>query len=537
MPSSTHNNPLWSALFKHRERLADVRVADLFDGDPQRQTHMSAAGPNGVFFDYSKNLIDDDALRALLALVEQLEITKQIEHQFAGDILNVSEQRPVLHTALRAKSASAFEQQHPNIAEDVAQTLKRVEQLVADVHTGVWRGHTGKQITDVVNIGIGGSHLGPQLVSDALRGYGTGNCRVHFLANVDDAEFARVVTPLNPAETLFIVASKSFGTKETLLNALSARAWLLSELKDDDATAQHFVAVSANVTKAVDFGIAEQNIFPMWDWVGGRFSLWSAIGLPIAMLIGMDNFRALLRGAADMDEHFASSPVAENLPIIAALVGFWNRNMCELNNYAVMPYDDRLRDLAAFLQQLEMESNGKRVDSNGEPIHHHTVPVVWGGIGTNAQHAFFQMLHQGTQTVPIDFIAVLEATANTEHHDALIANCFAQAEGLMIGRDIVGDGELANHRRTPGNKPSNMILLDTLSPQSLGSLLAMYEHKTFVLGLLWQINSFDQWGVELGKALADDIEGEIAGNATRSHDGSTQQLIERYLSKARDSKR
>lgn len=508
--------------------LAQTRIETLFEREPDRLQRLSLEAA-GLSLDASKNLLDQATERTLLALAASRALPEATAAMFNGEVINQSEHRAVLHTALRALPGAPASP--PEAVSAVADVLTAMGKLVHALHDGSWTGATGKRILDVVNIGIGGSYLGPQLACDALRDFATGGLRLHFLANVDGAEFERVVAPLNPETTLFIVASKSFSTTETRLNALSARAWLCQHSAAPDAVSRHFVAVSASPARAVEFGIAADNVYPMWDWVGGRYSLWSAIGLPIACAIGMAGFHGLLAGARAMDEHFLAAPLARNMPVLLALVGLWNNNYLGADSYAVVPYDDRLRYLPEYLQQLEMESNGKQRTMTNQPVVPDTAPITWGGLGTNAQHAFFQLLHQGTRLVPVDFVVCLRSGGyRREHHDTLVANCLAQAEGLMRGRQLQPDTADAPQRATPGNRPSNMLVLPELTPATLGALLALYEHKTFVQAHLWGINAFDQWGVELGKQLAEVIQSEIAaGRAGAPHDASTTALLARYL--------
>ncbi len=515
-------------LLERAAALAHTRISTLFDNESERLQRFSI-DVAGISLDASKNLLDQATLDALVALVDGAALRKAITAMFSGDIINRSEHRAVLHTALRAIPGGALSP--PDAVQTVAGVLTRMERLVAAVQDGRWTGATGKRIRQVVNIGIGGSYLGPQLACDALRDAASGGLQVLFLANVDGAEFERVVSPLDPETTLFIVASKSFTTAETRLNALAARAWLSARCSSSAAVARHFVAVSANPARAVEFGIEADNVYPMWDWVGGRYSLWSAIGLPIAFALGMPGFRALLAGARAMDEHFFAAPFGRNMPVLLALVGVWNNNYLGAETYAVVPYDDRLRYLPEYLQQLEMESNGKQRMASNLPVDSATAPITWGGLGTNTQHAFFQLLHQGTRLVPVDFVVSLRPGSDRrEHHDTLVANCLAQAEGLMCGRQLPADIADAAQRATPGNHPSNLLCLSELTPYTLGALLALYEHKTFVQAHLWGINAFDQWGVELGKQLAEVIQGEIADGAVSApHDPSTNALLQRYL--------
>ncbi|MCC7121593.1 MAG: glucose-6-phosphate isomerase [Gammaproteobacteria bacterium] len=534
--SATHE-PLVECLFAHARRLSAGRIDGLFV-DPARADAWTIDAA-GLCFDHSKQLLDAPARDALLALAHARALPARIEDLFRGGTVNPTEGRAALHTALRDPDDDVACVDGRPVGPEIRATLTRLREVVDDVLDGRWRGHGGARITDVVNLGIGGSHLGPQLVVDALRYVHTGAVRVHFVSNVDGGDIDRVLCQLDPATTLFIVASKSFTTPETALNALSAQAWILAHFAADTrAIAAHFFAITAHPQRAVEFGIARDKVLPMWDWVGGRYSLWSAIGLPIALAIGYPGFMALLAGARAMDAHFRSAPLAHNAPVMLALCGLWNTNFLGAGTHAIVPYDERLRLLPDYLQQLEMESNGKRVTLDAEAVPLGTAPVVWGGIGTNVQHAFFQMLHQGTRLVPVDFmLALRHPRAVQGHHDMLVANCFAQSEALMVGRTrealraAGADPTLAIHREQPGNQPSNTIVMDELTPATLGALLALYEHKTFVQGVLWQINSFDQWGVELGKQLAAKLLDELAAGHPGIHDGSTTRLMERYLAR------
>lgn len=444
---------------------------------------------------------------------------------FIGERINVTEDRPVLHVALRERSRSVIVDGE-NIEPAVRAVLAKMRQFTETVRQGTRRGYTGRMITDVVNIGIGGSDLGPRMVCEALKPYGARGLRMHFVSNVDGADIAEVLRTVAPETTLFVISSKTFTTRETLLNARTARTWFLESGAGEAAIAKHFVAVSTNSEAVTAFGVDLENMFPFWDWVGGRYSLWSAIGLPIALYIGMDAFDLLLGGAHEMDQHFAIAPLAQNLPVLLGLIGVWYTNFFGASSYVIAPYDRRLCDLPAYMQQLDMESNGKSVTLQGERVDYATGPVIWGEPGTNGQHAFFQLLHQGTALIPADFIACIMPQHDLDaHHDILIANCFAQTEALMNGSQAPG----APHRTFDGNRPSNTILLEKLDPRSLGALIALYEHKVFVQGVIWNVNSFDQWGVELGKRLAASIEGELdRPDFVETHDGSTNQLINRY---------
>jgi glucose-6-phosphate isomerase len=524
----------WEALRRHALELDKLDIAREFAADPHRYRRLSFSAA-GLFLDLSKNRFSAGTLDVLARLADDCRLPQRIEALLNGEAVNCTEERAALHTALRESAPRA----------EVAREQERLAELAAEVHSGRWRGFAGSPISDVVNIGIGGSDLGPRLIADALRYERAPLTRAHFVSNVDGGELNKVLAPLDPRRTLFIVASKSFTTPETLRNATTARQWLLDAGADQTATAKHFVAVSANVAKAAHFGVDARHVFAMWDWVGGRYSVWSAIGLPVILAYGMDVFRRFLAGAAAMDRHFRSAPVRENLPVLLGLSGVWHGTVCGAESHAIIPYDDRLSLLPAYLQQLEMESNGKRVDRAGAELGYATAPVIWGGVGTNAQHAFFQLLHQGTRLIPIDLIVALTHPVSPRaHHDALVANCLAQSEALLLGRpfeqalaetrtsvpDATKATLIARHRQMPGNRPHSLIVMEALTAETLGALLALYEHKTFVQGVIWDINSFDQWGVELGKTLASRIEREFEAASSETHDASTQALIERYRS-------
>lgn len=533
----------WQALEREAIRLHDERTEDLFESDPQRLDYLTLEAA-GLYLDLSKHLLDRPAVDALLHLARERNLAHAITGLFGGNVVNVTENRPALHTLLRATPATQTDPTEARRFAQITEARHKMDAFCERVTAGKLLGHGGETIRDVVNIGIGGSHLGPQLVCDALRYEGVPGVRVHFVSNVDGGDLERVLAPLDPESTYFLIASKSFTTVETLLNARSASAWIQKRFDTPGATFSHFAAITSMPERARAFGIDNDNIFPMWDWVGGRYSLWSAIGLPIAVAIGADGFKRLLAGAQAMDEHFRTTPFKRNLPVMQALVGIWNSNFLDCETLAIIPYDDRLRRLPEYLQQLEMESNGKRVTLANELARHATAPVLWGGVGTNVQHAFFQLLHQGNRRTAMDFICVLShPRAAREHHDMLVANCIAQAEGLMRGRRHAGlttsespgaDVDLPLHRESPGNRPNTMLAMEALTPETLGALLALYEHKTYVQGVIWDINSFDQWGVELGKELADTILGEIQGSHSAVHDPSTRALLERYR-KLRDA--
>ncbi|MGC5790958.1 glucose-6-phosphate isomerase [Herbaspirillum huttiense] len=532
----------FQALQAHHATAVQWHLRDLFAQQPDRfeRMHVRAAG---LLLDYSKNRLNADTLDLLLSLARERGVETLREAMFSGEKINFTEQRAVLHTALRAPADDRTVQVDGQpVAPEVHAVLQHIRAFSERVRSGQWRGYTGREITDIVNIGIGGSFLGPLMVCTALRDYRHARLTAHFVSNVDGHDLDEVLSRIDPETTLFIVASKTFTTQETMLNAKSARAWFLQHGKSEDL-AKHFVAVCTNAKEVSAFGIDTENMFPFWDWVGGRYSVWSAIGLPIALLIGYDNFAQFLAGAHAMDRHFREAPLASNMPVIQALVGIWNRNFLDSASLTIAPYHQWLRFFPAYLQQLDMESNGKRITRDGTPVSVQTCPAIWGDVGTNGQHAYFQLLHQGTDITPIDFIAVLKPSHTiAEHQEALLANCFAQSEAFMRGKDAdevradlqaqgVPEAELAAlipHKTFDGNRPSNTLLLPELSPHALGAMIALYEHKTFVQGAIWGINSFDQWGVELGKVLAKTILAELksdtAPDAAR-HDASTSALI------------
>lgn len=531
----------WKALAAHSQQIP--HMLELFAGDPARFSNMSLS-TCGLFLDYSKNRATPETLNLLLTLAQEAKLDAKIKAMFAGDIINTTEKRAVLHTALRSTADQSIIAEGQDIVPEVQQTLNKMQQFVTSVTSGQWKGYTGKAITDIVSIGIGGSFLGPKIVSQALRPYWITGLNCHFVANVDGTSISEKLKLLDPETTLFIMSSKSFGTQETLTNTLTAKAWFLAKGGSQSDVAKHFVAVTSNVAKATEFGIDAANIFPMWDWVGGRYSLWSAIGLPIALLIGMDNFRSLLKGAHQMDTHFATAPLAENMPVIMGLFSLWYGNFFNAQSHVVLTYDHYLRGLPAYFQQLDMESNGKSVTLNGTHVDYSTGPVIWGGEGTNGQHAYHQLLHQGTALIPADFIMPLQShNPIGEHHDQLASNCFGQTQALMQGRTLdealaelsksnLSDEEkllIAKHKVMPGNKPSNTLLMDKLTPETLGALIALYEHRTFVQGAIWDINSFDQWGVELGKTLGNDVLARIgADQEATALDASSNGLINLY---------
>jgi len=529
-----------TALQTHAARLRGTTLRALFDAQDGRGTSWVVRGAD-LHLDYSKNLLDDEALDALLAAASAADLSGKVEAMFGGAHLNSTEDRAVLHTALRLPRGEHLVVDGVDVVEQVTGVLDRMRSFTDRVRSGQWRGATGEAISHVVNIGIGGSDLGPRMAVRALRRFGGGGPEVRFVANVDSADLDIALAGLDPATTMFVVCSKTFTTAETLANAKAARAWLLDGLGDDGEVASHFVAVSTNAAAVREFGIDEQNMFGFWDWVGGRYSLTSAVGLAVMLAVGTEQFDELLAGFHDMDTHFRTAQGRDNLPLLLALVGVWNRNALGLSSYAVLPYAQDLELLPAYLQQLDMESNGKSVTASGEPVGHDTGPVVWGQPGTNGQHAFYQLLHQGTTVVPCDMVAFLAPLGSSpEQHDELIANCLAQTQALAFGRtaeEVAAAGvdpALVPHRTFPGNRPSNTVLAPALTPRTLGQIIAAYEHKVFVQGVLWGVNSFDQWGVELGKTLARALLGELQGDQADDGggqaplDSSTTHLLELY---------
>lgn len=533
----------WSALESHFQEIGDRAMTDLFQADPDRADRFSLS-LNGFHLDYSKNRITERTMELLMELAKRSGLEERRREMFDGERINFTENRAVLHTALRRPPGYEMEVDGEDVASEVADVLEQMKVFCDKVISGEWVGYTGKPITDVVNIGIGGSDLGPCMVTEALKPFAHGKLKVHFVSNVDGSHLAETIRSLDPETTLFIIASKTFTTQETLANAVSARAWFLVKAGNKTHVAKHFVAVSTNEEKVEEFGIDPDNMFRFWDWVGGRYSLWSAIGLSIALYVGFERFGELLAGANAMDEHFQQAPLEENMPVILGMLGIWYNNFFGAHTQAIIPYDQYLHRFPAYLQQLDMESNGKRVDREGRVVEYATGPVIWGEPGTNAQHAFFQLLHQGPNIIPIDFILPLKSQNPIgNHHDMLVANCFAQSEALMRGKNeseahaeleaagLSGDelAALLPHKLFAGNRPTNTILLDQLDPFMLGSLIALYEHKVFVQGVVWNINSFDQWGVELGKQLAKAILPEFdSEDAAEGHDASTNALVNRY---------
>jgi glucose-6-phosphate isomerase len=533
----------WQALVQHAQDMKQQHMSGLFSADDKRFGKFSIELPT-MLLDYSKNLLTSETMHKLIELAKECDIEAWREKMFSGERINRTENRAVLHTALRNRDQNAIMLDGENITEQVGETLEKMRTFSASIREGHWKGYSGKRITDVVNIGVGGSNLGPQMVTEALKQYSDNSLNVHYVSNVDGTQIAEVLRPLNPENVLFIISSKTFTTTETMTNANTARQWLISSSFDDNAVERHFVAVSANKENAIEFGIAEKNIFNMWDWVGGRFSLWSAIGLPIALDLGFEKFVELLDGAFEIDEHFKHAPLDENAPVILALMSVWNCTFLGAQSQAILPYDQSLHMLSAYMQQAEMESNGKSVTWEGVEVDYPTVPSIWGELGINGQHAFYQYLHQSNNVVPADFIGSVESVTPVKgHHETLMANFFAQTQALMNGvderqvkEDLKAKGrtvdyidKVAPHKVHKGNRPTNTILMKRISPRTIGSLIALYEHKIFVQGIILQICSFDQWGVELGKGLANKIEVELrSGAINQAHDSSTKELINYY---------
>ncbi|EWH01474.1 glucose-6-phosphate isomerase [Halomonas sp. BC04] len=511
----------WQALKQLQQETAGDRIKDYFTADPQRFEKMSLR-VGGLFLDYSKHHISDTVLAKLLELADHSALVQRRAQMFSGDIINVTEDRPVLHAALRNLGDSPVMVDGKDVMPEIRRSWEQLRQFADAVRSGEWKGFSGKRIKDVVNIGIGGSDLGPNMACRALLKHRHPELGFHFVSNVDGAHIQKVLARLDPASTLFIVSTKTFSTQETLLNAKTARRWFVEQAGDDADVGAHFVAASTNKKAAMAFGVREENVFEFWAWVGGRYSMWSSIGLPIALSVGFDGFMEMLQGAYEMDQHFLSAPFDRNMPVLMALAGIWNLNFKGAETQAIVPYDQALHQLPAFLQQLDMESNGKSVDIFGHPVDYKTGPIVWGQTGSNGQHAFFQLLHQGTRYVPIDFIASLKPEPGVEeHHFALLTNMLAQANAFMEGSQT---GGRLDPYSCPGNRPSSVLLLDELTPKNLGALIALYEHKVFVQGVIWNINSFDQWGVELGKRIAGEISDRL-DTQTQDFDASTQGLL------------
>ena len=531
--------PAWKALQQHAETVKTLQLRQLFKDDPERGTRFTAEA-EGLFLDYSKNRITNETLSLLTQLAEQSGLKQHIEAMFTGEKINITENRAVLHVALRAPKSESIKVDGEDVVPEVHKVLDKMSGFADRVRSGEWKGHTGKRIKNVINIGIGGSDLGPVMAYEALKHYSQRDLNFRFVSNVDGTDFAEAVQDLNADETLFLVASKTFTTLETMTNAHSARDWALAALKDESAIAKHFVAISTNAKEVAKFGIDTANMFGFWDWVGGRYSMDSAIGLSTMIAIGPDNFRALLSGFHAMDVHFRTTPFEKNLPVLLGLLTVWYTDFFDAQTVAILPYEQYLKRFPAYLQQLTMESNGKHVTLSGEHVGTETGPIYWGEPGTNGQHSFYQLIHQGTRLIPADFIGFYK-TLNPlgRHHDMLMANVFAQAEALAFGKtaeEVKAEGvaeALVPHKVFEGNRPSNTILAEVLTPEALGKLIALYEHSVFTQGTIWSIDSFDQWGVELGKVLAQKIIGELesATEPALAHDTSTTNLIRQYRSK------
>jgi glucose-6-phosphate isomerase len=528
--------PEWQALSRHYDQQKSVHLRDLFAADPTRGERLSLESA-GLLLDYSKNRVTDETLSLLVALADAVGLRARIDAMFAGEKINVTEGRAVLHVALRAPRDSHIVVDGVDVVPEVHAVLDKMAHFAERVRSGAWLGHTGKRIKNVVNVGIGGSDLGPAMAYDALRAYADRGLTLRFVSNVDATDFAEAVQGLDAAETLFIICSKTFTTIETLTNARTARSWLIEKLGDASAVRKHFVAVSTNAGEVGKFGIDTDNMFGFWDWVGGRYSYTSAIGLSVMVAIGPERFREMLAGFHELDEHFRTAPFEKNLPVLLGLLGIWYDNFFGAESHAVLPYDQYLNRFPAYLQQLDMESNGKSVTLDGERTSYQTGPIIWGQPGTNGQHAFYQLIHQGTKLIPCDFIGFAKSLNPLgDHHDQLMANFFAQTEALAFGKtatELRAEGvtdALVSHKTFEGNRPTNTILADSLTPSLLGKLVALYEHKVFVQGVVWGLNSFDQWGVELGKVLAKRIASELEAQAepSLSHDSSTNSLIRRY---------
>jgi glucose-6-phosphate isomerase len=541
--------PAWQALEKHRQEIGDVHMRDLFAQDPNRFESFSLK-VSDILFDYSKNRVTQGTMRLLFDLAQQAGVKAKIEAMFTGQKYNNTENRAVLHVALRAVSKTDARSNRPilvdgkDVMPDVNAVLAKIRDFSEAVRSGAWKGYTGKPITDIVNIGIGGSDLGPKMVCEALKPYGHPRLKVHFVSNVDGTDLVEVLKKVDPETVLFLIASKTFTTQETMANAHSARKWFLDAAKDEAAVAKHFAALSTNASEVRKFGIDTANMFEFWDWVGGRYSLWSAVGTSIALYLGMDNFEALLTGAHKVDEHFRSTAFEQNVPVIMGLLGIWYNNFFGAQSHAILPYDQYLMYFSSYFQQGDMESNGKRVTRDGTPVGYQTGPIIWGQPGTNGQHAFYQLIHQGTKLIPCDFLAAAQSQNPLgEHQTLLLSNYFAQTEALMKGKtagevraELSNSGlkgaeleTLVSAKTFPGNRPTNSFLYPKLTPETLGSIIALYEHKIFTQGAIWDINSFDQWGVELGKQLAKVILPELrTEEPVGTHDSSTNGLINYY---------
>ena len=539
----------WKALTAHHQEISDIHMRDMFKEDPDRFNKFSLRFKD-ILLDYSKNRVNEETMRLLFGLAQEVGLKGAIERMFSGEKINNTEDRAVLHVALRNRSNRPIVVDGDDVMPGINDVLSRMRKFTEKVRSGQWLGCTGKQITDIVNIGIGGSDLGPVMVCDALKPFAQEGLNVHFVSNIDGTQIVETLKGLSRETTLFVIASKTFTTQETLANAKTARDWFLTRGGTKSAVAKHFVAVSTNARAVENFGIDTDHMFEFWDWVGGRYSLWSAVGLSITLYIGIDNFEKLLSGAHDMDEHFRTAPFEENVPVILALLGIWYNNFFDADSHAILPYDQYMHRFPAYFQQGDMESNGKRVTRDGESVDYSTGPIIWGEPGTNGQHAFYQLIHQGTKLIPTDFLAPVD-TKNPigQHHTLLLSNFFAQTEALMLGKDkdevrgeleaegLSGDAleALLPHKVFPGNRPSNSILFQKLFPETLGALIAMYEHKIYVQSVVWNLNAFDQWGVELGKQLARKILPELMlDGVISSHDSSTNGLINDYKSRRMD---
>jgi len=542
MPPVTRTDA-WKALSAHHARVSGLSMRQMFEDDPERFSNFSLRFED-ILVDYSKNRVTGETMGLLRGLAEDVDLKGWTARLFGGERMNITEKRAVLHIALRNRSNRPILVDGKDVMPEVNRVLKHMREFADAVRSGAWKGYTGKAITDVVNIGIGGSDLGPVMATEALKPYAQPGLSVHFVSNIDGTHLAETVKHLSPETTLFIVASKTFTTQETITNAQTARAWLLKAAGDPTAVAKHFVALSTNAKEVLKFGIDTRNMFEFWNWVGGRYSLWSAIGLSIMVFIGPDNFEAMLEGGHAMDEHFLTAPIEKNIPALLGLLGVWYNNFFDAQTHAILPYDQYLHRFPAYFQQGDMESNGKGVTRDGTAAECSTGPVIWGEPGTNGQHAFYQLIHQGTKLVPADFIAPIDShNPIGEHHRILLSNFFAQTEALMKGKtdaevraELTSEGmtgetleKLVPHKVFTGNRPTNSILVKKITPRTLGSLIAMYEHKIFTQGIVWNINSFDQWGVELGKQLAKAILPELAGDTpVTGHDSSTNGLINHY---------
>ena len=535
-PAGLRQRKAWQALTRHHDEVADLRLRDAFAADPGRGERLTAEAC-GIYLDYSKNRVTDETMRLLIALAEQTQVPEHRDAMFRGEHINVSEDRAVLHVALRMPGTTSLVVDGVDVVREVQDVLTRMVDFTVRVRSGQWRGYTGKPIKNVVNIGIGGSDLGPVMAYEALRHYTTRDMTFRFVSNVDSTDFAEAVRDLAADETLFIISSKTFGTLETLTNANSARDWVVGALGDEDAVEKHFVAVSTNSEKVDAFGIDTQNMFGFWDWVGGRYSMDSAIGLSTMLALGPEQFGEMLAGFHDMDEHFRTAPLEQNLPVLMGLLALWYRDFFGAQTYGVMPYEQYLKRFPAYLQQLTMESNGKHVTLTGEHVDYDTGAVFWGEPGTNGQHSFYQLIHQGTTMIPVDLIGFGKALNPIgDHHDILSSNVFAQAQALAFGKteeEVRAEGtpeHVIPHRVMEGNRPSNVLLAEILTPRLLGSLIALYEHSVFTQGAIWGVDSFDQWGVELGKVLAVKIIPQLtsAGEPELDHDSSTNALIRKY---------